>query len=350
MTNTHIKHLLSQGSTVLEALSKLDELARDAIIFIVNEDNKLIGSLTDGDVRRGFIKGYNTDSLVDDVLNKSPHYIRKGEKDFQKIIEFRESDYRIIPILDKEGRVINVINFKEVKSFLPADAVIMAGGRGERLRPLTDTTPKPLLRVGDKPIMEYTIDRLQRYGIENIWITLNYLGDKIENHFGNGEPKNIRMKYVYENKPLGTIGSLSSINDFENDYIIVSNSDLLTNIDYEHFFLDFINQDADLSVVTIPYSVDVPYAVLECSNGNIVNFHEKPTYTYFSNGGIYLMKKEVLQHIPEQQHFNATDLIEKLIASGKKVISYALSGYWLDIGKREDYEKAQGDINNIMLK
>lgn len=338
------KHLLKKGSTIKEALARLDYLAKDAIIFIVDEKKKLVGSLTDGDVRRGLLKGFDINGRVDDIIQPRPRFIRKGERDLSKVIEYRENNFRILPILDKDDHVIDILNFRETKSYLPVDAVIMAGGRGERLRPLTDNTPKPLLKIGDKPILEHNIDRLRLFGIDDMWITINYLGEKIEQYFGPGDDKNIIIRYVREKEPLGTIGSVSKINDFGHDYVLVMNSDILTNIDYEHFFLDFIKQEADFSVVTIPYSVDIPYAVLETHNGHVLNFREKPTYTYYSNGGIYIMKREVLSNIPIEKHFNATDLMETMIRQGKKVISYPLSGYWLDIGRNEDYEKAKKDI------
>jgi len=341
------KHLLKKGSTVKEALTQLDILAKDAILFIVNNEDKLVGSLTDGDVRRGLLKGYGINDKVDDIIQPNPHYIRKGEHDLSKVIEYRENNFRIIPILDKENHVVNVINFREIKSYLPVDALIMAGGRGERLRPLTDTTPKPMLPVGSKPILEHNLDRLALYGIDDFWISVKYLGKQIEEYFGNGNNKNVIIKYAWETEPLGTIGVISKINDFEHDYILVTNSDLLTNLDYEHFFLDFFNQNADFSVVTIPYQVNVPYAVLETNNGHIVDFKEKPTYTYYSNGGIYLMKKDVIKHIPENTFYNTTDLLEHLIKTGKKVVSYPLAGYWLDIGSHDDYLKAQKDILQI---
>ena len=345
--NTFRKHLLPKGSKIREALERLDFLAKDAIIFIIDEQERLIGSLTDGDVRRGFLYGYTIDNFVDEISQKNPKYIKKGERDLKKVIEFRENLYRIIPVLDKDQKVVNVINFREIKSYLPVDAVIMAGGRGERLKPLTDLIPKPLLKVGDKPILEHTINGLKLYGIDDFWITLKYLGHQIEDYFGDGRDKNIKINYLHETLPLGTIGSLSKINNFGHEYILVINSDILTNLDYEHFFLDFLNHDADFSIVTIPYSVDIPYAVLETHNGHVINFREKPTYTYYSNGGIYLMKKTILNQVPVEEHFNATDLMERLIANEKKVISYPLAGYWLDIGKPEDYEKAQRDIHTI---
>lgn len=348
--NTFRKHLLLKGSTIRLALERLDFLSEDAIIFIVDEKNRLVGSLTDGDVRRGLLKGFSIHNLVDGIIQPHPKFIRKGERNINKVIEYRDNHYRIIPILDKENKIVNVINFRELKSYLPVDTVIMAGGRGERLRPLTDFTPKPLLKVGDKPILEHNLDRLKLFGIDDFWITVKYLGKQIENYFGNGNEKSINIEYVYENEPMGTIGAVSKINNFSHDYILVSNSDLLTNIDYEHFFLDFLKKEADFSVVTIPYSVDIPYAVLETNNGHVMNFREKPTYTYYSNGGIYLMKREVLQHLPIEKYFNATDLMEALIKNGSKVISYPLAGYWLDIGRHEEFEKAQKDINTINFK
>ncbi|MBC8766921.1 nucleotidyltransferase family protein [Arenibacter sp. BSSL-BM3] len=341
------EHLLPTQSTIREALIKLQDLAKDAILFVVDEEDKLMGSLTDGDIRRGLIDGVDVSDKVNKIIQPNPKFIRKGEKNLEKIIEYREGNYRILPVLDRDDKVVNVINFRLIRSYLPVDAVIMAGGKGTRLRPLTVNTPKPLLMVGDKPIMEHNLDRLALYGIDDFWISVKYLGKQIEDYFGNGNNKSINLRYVWENKPLGTIGAVSKINDFSHDYILLTNSDLLTNLDYEHFFLDFKKTDADLAVVTIPYQVNIPYAVLETSNGHVVNFKEKPTYTYYSNGGIYLIKKSALEYLPKEDFFNATDLMEKLITEGKKVVSYPLSGYWLDIGKHEDFEKAQRDLQQI---
>lgn len=347
--NSLSTYLIYIDSTILDALEQLNKQVLNPILFVVDADNKLIGSLTDGDIRRGLLSGKKTDDSIEDIIQIEPKYIRKGEKDLNKIIEYRNIDIWILPVLDKNHVVVNVISFRDLKSYLPVDAVIMAGGRGERLRPLTDKIPKPLLQVGEKPILEHNIDRLRLYGIDDFWITLRYLSDQIINYFGDGSTKDIRIKYVHETEPLGTIGSVSMIKNFIHDFVLVTNSDLLTNIDYEHFFLDFIKEDADMSVVTIPYSVDIPYGVLETNNGHVVNFREKPTYTYYSNGGIYLIKREILQHIPFANHYNATDLMEYLMGIDKKVISYPLSAYWLDIGRHEDYLKAQKDIKTIKL-
>ncbi|MBW8242638.1 nucleotidyltransferase family protein [Muricauda oceani] len=340
-------HLILSGSRIRQALIKLDELASDAILFVIDENNKLKGSLTDGDIRRGLIKGISIEDEVDSVIQPNPRYVVKGEQNIKEIIEYREKNFRIIPVLNGEGTIVNIINFRNIRSYLPVDAVIMAGGRGSRLRPLTDTVPKPLLKVGDKPIVEHNLDRLALYGIDDFWISVKYLGEQIKDYFGDGHKRNVKVKYVWEDRPMGTIGAVSKITDFEHEYVLLTNSDILTNLDYEDFFLDFLNKDADLSVVTIPYMVDIPYGVLETSNGHVINLREKPTYTYYSNGGIYLIKKSVLSYLPKNEFFNATDLMETLLKEKRRVISYPLSGYWLDIGKHEDFKKAQQDIKQI---
>ncbi len=341
------EHLILRGTTMKQALAILNELSQDAILFVVDVNDKLIGSLTDGDVRRGLLNNFNVENKIDEIIQSNPRYVRKGNYDIQKIIKYREEDYKVIPVLDDNDVVINVINFKYIISYLPIDAVIMAGGRGQRLQPLTDNTPKPLLKVGNKPIMEHNLNRLAMYGIDDFWVSLKYLGEQIESYFGTGKQKNINIEYVWENESLGTIGAVGRIENFKHDYVLVTNSDLLTNIDYEHFFLEFIKQNADLAVLTIPYQVAIPYAVLETEKGEVKSFKEKPTYTYFSNGGIYLMKKEITNLIPYNKFYNATDLMEEMIRQNKKIISFPFSGYWLDIGKHEDFEKAQTDIDNI---
>lgn len=349
MNNNYQKHLIISETSIKEALKRLDQLGQDAILFVIDREGVLIGSLTDGDVRRGLIRNIQISDSINLIIQDNPRYIKRGEDDINKIIQYRESLYRIIPIVDENQKVTKVINFRELKSYLPLDVVIMAGGRGQRLMPLTNNTPKPLLHVGKKPIIEHNLERLANFGVDNFWISINYLGNLIENYFGSGKERGVEINYVRENIALGTIGSISLINNFQHDYILVTNSDLLTNLNYEHFFIEFLNSNADLGVVTIPYKVNIPYAVFETEMNHVINFKEKPTYTYYSNGGIYLLKKNLINSIPKSQFYNATDLLEKLIQEGKKVFSYPLIGYWLDIGSHEDYSKAQSDINNFQF-
>jgi len=331
-------------------LIKLNELAPDSILFVVDKDQSLIGSVTDGDVRRGLIKGLTVESKIDEVLMRTPQFFRNHDFNIERLIESRENQLRLIPIVDLEHRVIDVINFREKKSYLPLDVVIMAGGKGQRLLPLTESIPKPLLCVGEKPIIEHNIDRLALFGVKDFWISINYLGDQIVSYLNDGIEKDIAIKYIREDVPLGTIGAVSLISDFVHEHVLITNSDILTTIDYEKFFTDFLSQNADMSIVTIPYNVTIPYAVLDSDGLIVKSFSEKPTFTYFSNGGIYLIKKSLLDYIPFEEFFNATDLISKLIQLKFKVISYTLTEYWLDIGNHTDYSKAKSDISKLSLE
>ncbi|MEQ8581142.1 MAG: nucleotidyltransferase family protein [Marinoscillum sp.] len=341
------KHIIKIEANISVALKQLDELASDAILFAVDDEERLVGSLTDGDVRRALLKNASLELKVADLIQANPRFLEKENYSLNDIVKFRENGFRVLPVLNGKREIVNVINLRRLRSYLPVDVVIMAGGKGSRLRPLTEDTPKPLLKVGEKAIIEHNIDRLISFGIDDIWISINYLGEQIESYFGDGSAKGVRIKYVWEKEALGTIGAVKKISDFCHEYVLVTNSDLLTNLDYENFFIDFIEKEADISVVSIPYVVDVPYAVLETNDGRIHSFKEKPSYTYYSNGGIYLMKKEVVNHIPEDKFYNATDLLQHLINQGDKVVTYPLRGYWLDIGKPEDFMQAQEDIKHI---
>ena len=257
----------------------------------------------------------------------------------QEIRHQKEMRMKLVPILNKERNIVDIINLEQFKTSLPIDAVLMAGGKGERLRPLTEKTPKPLLPVGDKAIIDHNIERLITYGVEHINVTVNYLAEQIEEHFH--EPiAEISVQTVREPKFLGTIGSIKFVKEFYNDTILVMNSDLFTNINYEDFYLHFKEHDADMSVAAVPYTVSVPFGIFDLDGRIIQGLIEKPTYNYYANAGIYLIKKSALGMIPEDTFFNATDLIEKLNAAGRKVIRFPLNGTWIDIGNSQKYQKA----------
>ena len=340
-------HLILTKTSIREALSQLTNLGIDAILFVVDKEDKLIGSITDGDVRRGLVKGVSIDESIDTIITSTPKFIIKNNFQLNEIISIRNQNFRIIPVLDFNNKVVNVINFRNLKSYLPLDVVIMAGGRGERLKPFTDQIPKPLMPVGGKEIINHNIERLISFGVSTIWITVRYLKEKIISKIGNGQDLGVSINYISEEEPLGTIGAVSLISNFEHENILIMNSDILTNLDYEQFFLDFIENESDFSVATIPYTVSIPYAILETEKNKIINFQEKPTYTYFSNAGIYIVKKSILNRIPLRKIFNATDLLVDLIYNNFKVTTFPLRGYWLDIGNHEDYKKANEDVGFI---
>lgn len=346
-----LKNIIYKNQTIREALTKLDEFALkiNLTLFVLDENDKMVGTLTDGDIRRGLLGGSTINDPIEKVMFTKFRYLEKGKSNVDKIAEYRKKEIPQLPVLDQEGKLCDVFSFREKHTLLPIEVVMMAGGIGERLRPLTENLPKPLLLVGDKPIIEHNIDRLAKFGVEHIRISVRYLGEKIESYFGDGAAKNIKISYLKEEKPMGTIGALKLADKFDEDTIIVMNSDLLTNIDYEGLYQQFVNDGAVMCVATVPYKINVPYAILEVEGTTITSLKEKPTYTYYANAGIYIMKKEVLAHIPDDTRFDAPDLLELLINQGQKVTSYSILEYWLDIGKHEDYKKAQEDIKHLNL-
>lgn len=343
------KHIILTTETVRGALKGLNDLSGDAVLFILNEQKQLIGSITDGDIRRGLINGLDLQSPIMDFATKAPKTLSHKNYDPTLIEEYRKKKYQIVPLVNEDKHIIDLLNFTHQKSYLPLQAVIMAGGKGTRLRPQTLHTPKPLLKIGGKPIIEYNIDRLRAYGINNLTISINYLGDQLIDAFKDGAEKNMNISYIDEDQPLGTIGAVGQIQEFPNDYILVMNSDILSNIDLEQMFNDFYKSNADIIVATTSYKVDIPYGIIETNGDQITGLKEKPTYTYYSNAGIYMFKKALVSFIPDNTIFNATDLLEKAIEQKLNVMHYNILGYWLDIGKPNDFEKAQKDIHNIIF-
>lgn len=334
------KHIISQDSKIIEAMERLNMVINQSL-FVINNDHQLVGTLTDGDIRRGFIQGNSINDNVKAFMYEDFRYLNNGYSSIDLIKDIKASGVKLLPVLDNDHKILKVVDFDFKRTILPVDAIIMAGGRGERLKPLTDDSPKPLLKVGKKPIIEHVIDRLCEFGIENYYISVNYFGQKIVDFLGDGRRIDVVLNYIFETEPLGTIGSVSLIKDFKHHHLLLMNSDILTDLDFEDFYINFLKEDADIAIATIPYDLNLPYAVLGIK-GNIVNsLVEKPTYTYFSNAGIYLMKKDLTKNIPLNKKYNATDLIQYSIDKGLKVINYPILGYWIDIGKHEDLKKAQ---------
>lgn len=343
-------HIVSQDITLLDALSCINSLAPDPLVlFVVDDEQRMIGTLTDGDSRRALIAGASVTDKAENVMMRNYRYIRQD--DIANVLEIRhqkEMQMKLVPILDEERHIVDIINFEKFKTRLPVDAVLMAGGKGERLRPLTENIPKPLLPVGNKTIIDHNVDRLISYGVIHISVTVNYLKEQIEEHYQ--EPRNgIRIQTVREPKYLGTIGSIRFVPEFYNDTVLLMNSDVFTNIDYEDFFLHFQQHDAEMSVAAIPYNVSIPYGILDLDGRNIQGLLEKPKYNYYANAGIYLIKRRALEEIPSDEFFNATDLVEKLISERKKVIRYPLNGTWIDIGNPQEYQKAKDLVKHLQI-
>ena len=341
------KNIIKSGCTILDALKALNDLHTKYMdLFVEDPDGKVIGVVTDGDLRRGIISGAQLTDSVDTVMNKNFVYFKNENINLQELKKYKSKGISLIPVLDNNERILKIFNIGLLKSILPVDAVLMAGGKGERLRPLTEKTPKPLLPVGNKAIIDHNVDRLISYGINHINVTVNYLKEQIEEHYK--EPRNdVKVLTVREPKYLGTIGSVKFVKEFYNDTILVMNSDLFTNIDYENFFLHFQEHDAEMSVAAVPYNISIPYGILDLEGRNIKGLLEKPQYNHYANAGIYLIKRRALEEIPDGEFFNATDLVEKLISEGKSVIRYPLNGTWIDIGNPQEYQKAQDLVKHL---
>ena len=344
--------LISENSTILDVLKKIDKMSSfgTRILFVKDYKGVIKGSISDGDCRRGLINGKSLNSFAKEIMNENFTFIRKQEYNVEIINKIRTLGLKYVPELNFDGSLFAVRDFTDGKSYIPVDAVLMAGGKGERLRPLTLDTPKPLLKVADKPIIDYNIENLIHYGVEHINITVNYLAEQIENHFK--EPINgQQIKCVREGKFLGTIGSLEIIDDWHNDTILLMNSDLFTNIDIESFYIHFKKHNADMSVAAVPYNINIPYGIFEIENTReIKGVKEKPSFYYYANAGIYLIKRELLSLIPKDTFYNATDFMDKLIELGKKVIRFPIAGYWIDIGKPEDFKNVQEFARNLQQK
>lgn len=342
-------HLISKDITLLEALSAICDLAPEPLVlFVLNEKNQMVGTLTDGDSRRALIAGASVNDTVEKIMHRDFNYMKVADiDDVQEIKRQRELKMRLVPVLDEENHIVEIINLERFKTRLPIDAVLMAGGKGERLRPLTEKTPKPLLKVGDKCIIDHNIDRLISYGVKHISVTVNYLKEQIEEHFA--EPRGeVKVQTVREPKFLGTIGSIKFVENFYNDTVLVMNSDLFTNINYEDFYLHFKEHDAEMSVAAVPYNVDIPLGILNLDGRYITGLTEKPHFGYYANAGIYLIKKSALDLIPEDTMFHSTDLVEALIAAGRKVIRFPLNGTWIDIGTPQEYQRAKDFVKHLL--
>jgi len=342
-------HTIFAKSSVAEAMQKMNEPGHLRVIFVINEAQQVIGSITDGDIRRGLLKGLNTSDDSAKFAFSDFKFLKSDSINIATIQQYKENGIFILPVLNSANVLVKIIDLYSQKSYLPLSAVIMAGGFGNRLRPLTINTPKPMLKVGDLPILEINIKRLVQFGIHDIVICVNYLKHQIMDYFGNGSKWNCEIRYVEENTPLGTIGALTLIDKFQYKDILLFNADLLTTIDLEDMFLKYVTTKSDLTIAGIAHKITLPYAVLEHTDNAITQISEKPTYTYFSNAGFYIFPKDYIEQIPNNEFYNATDFAEDLINNQKLVTSFEIYGYWNDIGCIEDYEKSKIDFPSLNL-
>ncbi|MBN1877000.1 MAG: nucleotidyltransferase family protein [Anaerolineae bacterium] len=348
-----LSSLLVQPETSIRNVMASIDSNLQGIALVVDDAHHLLGTITDGDIRRAILSGISLDTPIRELLARKPPVYQLpvtapiGSERSVLLALMRERSVRQIPLLDSAGHVAGLATFDELlpREPLALQAVIMAGGFGTRLRPLTDDLPKPMLPVGDKPLLEYTIEQLERAGIQQVYITTHYQPEKIIEHFGDGEAFGVDINYVTEDQPLGTAGALGLMQR-PVEPLLVMNGDILTRMDFRAMLSFHRKHQATLTVGVRQYDLQIPYGVLECNGFYIQKLHEKPTYQFLVNAGIYLLEPLVYDYIPAQRHFDMTDLIERLIAAQQVVASFPIVEYWVDIGQPVDYDKVQEDKRN----
>ncbi len=351
MTQELIKsHMICTSASVKSALDVLDTLSGSImLLFAVDDDIRLRGTVSGGDIRRALLRGVPLDAPVSEAMNVRFTAIETGDNPAEKVAEGKRRHLRLIPVTDN-GHITDILNLDSIKALLPIDVVMMAGGRGERLRPLTLSTPKPLLKVGGKPIIDRNIENLEEYGVNNISVTVNYMHEMIEEHFRirNAELSgpHAEVKCVLEPRRLGTLGSLSLVDGLRHDNLLVMNSDLLTSIDFEKMWRHHTESGADLTMGAVPYSVSVPFAIMRTEGSRVTGIEEKPTYNYFANGGVYMMRRELMKRIPTGEYLDAPDFIKSLIDNRLQVELFPIEGRWIDIGSPDDYRAADELLSN----
>ena len=325
---------------------------RTGIALVVNEDRQLVATVTDGDIRRAVLSGTGLDEPVNQLFSlkqQSPYpepVTAQIDDSHHKLLTLmRERNVRQIPLLDEQGRPVDLVIMDELvpASELPLQAVVMAGGFGTRLAPLTKTVPKPMLPVGDRPMLHHIIDQLRTTGITEVHVATHFKPEVIEQYFGDGEEFGVHIRYVEEDKPLGTAGALGLIASPTTPLLVV-NGDVLTNVNYQAMLNFHHEHDADLTVASRKYEMKVPFGILECDGPLVLRVREKPIQSSFVSAGIYLLNPSVHAQVAQGERLDMPDLITRLIESGQRVATFPVLEYWLDVGRHPEYLQAQEDV------
>ncbi|MBD5249418.1 MAG: NTP transferase domain-containing protein [Barnesiella sp.] len=336
------QHIISATATLCDALERLNDLSGGTMTLFVTlpENGSVQGTVTDGDIRRALLRGVGLDDSVTEAMHRGFKSFPPGTVDPEMLREYRRQGIVLVPHLDAEGRIATIVDLTSLRSILPLRAVLMAGGKGERLRPATLETPKPLLTIDGKAIIDYNVELLASVGVKDITVATRYLSEKIVDHFRQ-PVAGIMVNCVREDEPMGTIGAVALTDTPAEGDTIVMNSDLLTTIDFEEMYLRHKRQKADITIAAIPYTVSVPYAILSTEGRQVLGLEEKPAYSYFANAGIYIFSNAVLRTLPPSGITDATTLIQQTIERGGNVTYFPINGTWIDVGTPADFRHAE---------
>jgi dTDP-glucose pyrophosphorylase len=342
--------LIDANATITEAVQRLD-LAGTGALILAGPEGRLRGLLTDGDVRRALLRSVSFEEPCVSIATADPVVVREGTSIAEALEVMNRHDVNQLPVLDARDILTGLFLRRDLTTQDGAliSAVIMAGGFGTRLRPLTDELPKPMLPVGDRPLLERTIDRLRDAGIRRVNVTTHHLADRITEYFGDGRAHGVEIRYVPEERPLGTCGGLKLVPE-PMEPLLVVNGDILTGVNFRELVAFHRRHRADATVCVRKYDVQVPYGVVECDGTWLRSVREKPTVSFFVNAGIYLVEPTVQRYIPDGQQFDMTDLIGRLVADGRSVASFPIVEYWLDVGQSADYAQAQRDVETARIR
>ena len=325
------------------------------IALVLDENDTLVGTITDGDVRRATLEGLRPDASVASLLDSredqiAPVTAEPGASNSELLKLMQHHSIQQVPLVESGGKIVGLKTLADLLPVKPAEmrAVIMAGGYGSRLHPLTDELPKPMLPLGGKPLLQYTLDKLKQAEIHRIHISTHYLSEKIMEHFGDGQSEGLDIQYVAEDHPLGTAGALGLMARTDEPLLVI-NGDIITELDFRAMLAFHKEHDADMTVAVRQYDIQIPYGVLNSSGPFVKGVEEKPVLTYMVNAGIYLLAPTVCNFVPKGKGFDMTDLISLLLERGRRVTNFPVLEYWLDIGRHADYEQAQEDLETGVL-
>jgi dTDP-glucose pyrophosphorylase/predicted transcriptional regulator len=337
--------IIYPNDSITEAISRLDKAGTGALVLCKGGGRVLCGLVTDGDIRRAILKGVSLEAACEKIASSKPVTARRSISVGEALHLMNQHDINHLPLVDSEGNIVEFLLRRDLVGEGQPDlsAVIMAGGYGKRLLPLTEEVPKPMLPVGDRPLLERTIQKLRHSGIREVRLTTHYMPESFEKHFGNGEAFGVKLSYLKEDHPLGTAGGLKLMKRAKGPFLVI-NGDILTGVSYQEMLNYHRKYGAEITVGVRKYEVKVPFGVVECEDVRVTQLREKPSLSFFINAGMYLLEPSACDYIPEGIRFDMTELIQKLLEAGRPVVSFPIMEYWLDVGRPEDYMQAQEDV------
>ncbi|HFU75312.1 MAG TPA: CBS domain-containing protein [Bacteroidetes bacterium] len=340
--------MVDKSTLIIEVLKIIDKSSKQ-LALVVDKNKKLLGTVSDGDIRRGLLNNIALDDTVEMIYYKTPTVVNVNDSRETIIDICTSKKIHQIPVVDNEGNVVGLEVLDELISKQKKEnrVVLMVGGLGTRLKPLTDKTPKPMLHVGGKPILETIIEKFLSYGFTNIVLCVNYKSEIIENYFGDGSDFGVNIEYVFENKRMGTAGALSLLSSNLEEPFFVMNGDLLTNINFEYLLNFHKENNATGTMCVREYDFQVPFGVVELDHGQVKAIQEKPIHKFFVSAGIYMLSPSVLSLIPKDEFYDMPTLFEKMIQLKQTVNSFPIREYWLDIGRIEEFEKANDEYHKV---